>query len=210
MLRTILNNDSLTLLLLLVIILITVAKLINRKRFFSYFKVLINSSYINTYGKDKKWFDFFNILLFLAFCLVLSIFIVVLNSHLNFTSFLSVYEVLISVGLFFGIKIILELSIGKLLESYQFFRYFLFRKISYRFFLVFFLIPISALLLYHSSLNINIINAFFFVVVLIQFLTYFIVIKTYFDAIKHNLLYFILYLCALEIAPYFILYKHIM
>lgn len=210
MLRTILNNDLLTLLLLLVIILLAAAKLLNSKRFFDYFKVLINSSYINTYGKDIKWFDLFNLILFSAFCLSLSVFITTLNLYFNFTSTLSLYNILTVVFLFFGIKIIAELTLGKLLESYPFFQQFLFRKLSYKYFLVFFLIPLSALLLYHSTLNKEVLNIIIITVFIILALTYFIVIKSYFDVIKHNLLYFILYLCALEIAPYFILYKHIM
>ncbi len=206
MLRTFSDNNLLTLLLLLVITLLAVAKLLDYKRFLDYFKVLINSTYLNTYGKDIKWFDTFNFLLFLSYCISLSVFIV----GLNFTPDLSIYNVLIGVFLFYGLKIIIELTLGRLLGAFKSFKLFLFRKLSYKYFMVFFLVPLSALLLFSNILTPNSIITILVIIIVIHVLTYFIVVSTYLDVVKHNPFYFILYICTLEIAPYFILYKHIM
>ena len=210
MLRPILNNDVLTLVLVSIVGLLAIVSLLNVKRFSSYLSILINSTYLSTYSKDVKLFDRFNFLLFIAFTLSISVLLAVLNYKFGFIQNVEWFDILIGVVLFFGLKIVIELILGKLLESYQFFKYVLFRKLSYNFFLIFLIVPLSGLFLYNCALPNNVIYYGIILLLTLYVFMYFIVIRFYLDVVKQYLFYFILYLCALEIAPCLILYRFVL
>ncbi len=108
---------------------------------------------------------------------------------------------------FILIKVLFERLIGSLLDIDTAIDQYLFQKISYKNFLGILLIPINAILIYSFSptlLFFYISFALLFAVIITGLITS---IKTHQTLIKHNFFYFILYLCALEIAPFIILYK---
>ena len=84
---------------------------------------------------------------------------------------------------------------------------YLFQKITYKNYLGLILLPINILLIYVVTPS----KSIFFVAISLLFIVnlmgFLESVKSHLSLIKSNLFYFILYLCALEIAPYLILYK---
>lgn len=80
------------------------------------------------------------------------------------------------------------------------------QKVTYRTYIGVLILPINAILFYYSNIPKIVPLAIIGISLCISVYSYFISIKTYQNAIIGKLFYFILYLCALEIAPYYFLY----
>ncbi len=210
MLRDVTSHELITVLMVIGLTIISVAKLLAPKRFNEFILIIGNSKYLKIYSKDRKFFDNFDALLFINLMLSSSIFGMIcyqFHSGENKLDINTMFKLTVGIGLFILIKVLVERLIGSLFEIDRLMRDYLFQKISYKNFLGISLLPINALLLYSfpSSLSLIYVMAILLLIVnLIGIITSF---KTYQTTIKSNLFYFILYLCALEIAPYIILYK---
>ena len=107
----------------------------------------------------------------------------------------------------FLIKVLLERLIGSVLSIDSIVNDYLFQKISYKNYIGLLLIPVNAFLIYSlkpDTLTFIIVLGILLVINAIGSLSFF---KRNQSVIKKNFFYFILYLCALEISPYVILYK---
>jgi hypothetical protein len=116
----------------------------------------------------------------------------------------------IGIGAILLIKILLERLLGSLFEIDELIDSYLFQKISYRNYLGLILVPINALVLYAIVPSNSVI---FIVILLLMFINVIGIVtsfKSHQKSLINNIFYFILYLCALEISPYIILYKWIM
>ena len=80
------------------------------------------------------------------------------------------------------------------------------QKVTYRTYIGVLILPINAVLFYYNNIPQIIPLAIIGISLCISVYSYFISIKTYQNVIIGKLFYFILYLCALEIAPYYFLY----
>lgn len=209
MLRTPLSNDTITIVLLICLVLITLARYTNAKRLYTYFGILVNSQYVNRYSKDLKIFDYFNSLIFLVFNLVSSAIIFqFIKADSNTKSDFKLFAIIfLAVFLFYGMKLVLELTLSKILQVDFFFKPYFFRKISYRHFFGILSLPFLAYLSYHNGFSKVYALWILYGLGLLYLISYIILIKPFFEKIKQNMFYFILYLCALEISPYVILYK---
>jgi hypothetical protein len=210
MLRDTISNDFYTIVLVLGILIIAIAKLASPKRFDDFVSVLGNSKYIKIYSREQKFLDKFDALLFVNLILSTSLFSFIMYQFFTKTNTISIdLMIKISFGIcvFILIKVLFERLIGSLLDIDTAIDQYLFQKISYKNFLGILLIPINAILIYSFSptlLFFYISFALLFAVIITGLITS---IKTHQTLIKHNIFYFILYLCALEIAPFIILYK---
>ena len=202
------NTDLFTIAFLTCLGLIAIAKFKNGKRLYSYLSLLFSSSYLVRYNKDIKFFDIFGILTFLIFNISIGLLIIPFGgNYLDYSGLESILIIFFSVTFFFGLKFIFEIVLSKLLNIQSFAKIFLFRKISYRNFYAIVLLPILAYLYYHSLFQSDIAKYLLITIFIFYVLSYLIVIRSLFEVIKQNWFYFILYICALEIAPYLILFK---
>jgi hypothetical protein len=80
------------------------------------------------------------------------------------------------------------------------------QKVTYRTYIGLFILPFNIILFYYDSFSRNIPLLIIVVILIANVLTYFISIKNYQNVIFGKLFYFILYLCTLEIAPYYFMY----
>ena len=189
---------------------IVVAKFLNTLRFNDFIYVIGNSKYLKIYTKDQKFIDQFDSFLFVNLSLSLSIFIYFAYS--TFVSPLSFeliwfLKLLFAVSTIIIIKTLLERLIGSLFEIDSLIDDYLFQKTTFKNLSgILFLIANLFLIYTNYNVEIIIITAFILVCIinLIGFLGSF---KTYQKLINHNFFYFLLYLCALEIGPYVLLYK---
>lgn len=208
--REAISNEWFTGFMVLGLLCITMAKLMFTKRFLDFIGVLGNSKYLKLYSRDQKFVDGFDTLLFFNFVIALSIFSY--HSYLTFVPEhrfqLDVFlKLLLGITALSVIKVLVERLIGSLFEIDKMMDAYLFQKTSYKNFSGFVLLPINALLLYTLEASKIIVAAVIlgvFLINLIGFLTSF---KNHQNTVTPNIFYLILYLCALEIGPYLILYK---
>ncbi|WP_299120465.1 DUF4271 domain-containing protein [uncultured Winogradskyella sp.] len=189
---------------------IVAAKFLFTLRFNDFLYVIGNSKYLKIYSKDQKFIDQFDSFLFVNLALSFSIFIYfaystfITSIPFELTSFL---KLLFAVSTIIIIKTLLERLIGSLFDIDSLIDDYLFQKTTFKNYSGFVLLVANLFLIYTNILaEVVIISAFSIVCIinLIGFLTSF---KNYQKLINPNFFYFLLYLCALEIAPYILLYK---
>jgi hypothetical protein len=172
--------------------------------------LLTNFRYLKVYSREQKFIDVFEGLLFTNLIIGLSVFILLcfnLNTNVHETQYLIPPKLALAVGMIILVKILLERLISSILNMDSIIDNYIFKKVSYKNFLGLLLIPINAILIYSwypTRINTSIFAIF---LVLINVYGILIFIKNNLKTIKKNWLYFILYLCALEISPYLVLYK---
>ena len=210
MLRNAPSYELFTILIIVSVIFIAIAKSLLPKRFNELVSVLGHSNYLKIYSREQKFFDKFDALLFVNFILSAAIFSFLClhyKSKVLEPSIDELFKLTFAIGSFILIKVLLERLIGSLFEIDKLIDQYLFQKISYKNFLGLVLLPINALFIYSFKPPITVIYIIVVLLLLITVLGLISTIKTHLNVIKHNFFYFILYLCALEIAPYIILYK---
>lgn len=210
MLRDVITNEWFTVFIILGLIFITISKLLYTYRFNDFLAVIGNSKYLKIYARDQKFIDGFDTLLFFNLIISVSIFsLIVYTTIVTPSAFdlLQFFKLLFGIGVIFLIKVLLERLLGSLFEIDTLIDSYLFQKTTYKNYTGFLLLPINILLIYTITPSKPIIYAvigLIFLVNLIGFITSF---KNHQKLLLNNLFYFILYLCALEIGPYLILYK---
>jgi hypothetical protein len=210
MIREIYSNELFTILLLVGMIVIAIAKLTAPKRFEDFLLVIGNSKYLKIYTREQKFFDKFDALLFSNLILGLATFSFIIYRNIYAIKGIDVnilFKLIIGFGSFILIKVLIERLIASIFEIDNLIDQYLFQKISYKNYLGLLLLPINAILLYSFNNSLTLIYVFIGLLLIVNITGLITSFKTHQSLVKHNLFYFILYLCALEIAPYLILYK---
>ncbi|WP_417855757.1 DUF4271 domain-containing protein [Xanthomarina gelatinilytica] len=210
MLRPTSTNDFFIILIVVSLVFVAIAKLLFEKRFNHFASILINSSYLKVYSKDQKFIDLFDGLLFLNLLFSASIFGFICYNTLFESIEMSValiFKFMFGIGVFILIKVLLERLIGSLFSIDNLMDKYLFQKTSYKNYLGLALIPINVLLLFSMTPNKAIVLTFIILLTVINTIGLLTSYKSNLNLIKRDFFYFILYLCALEIGPYIILYK---
>jgi hypothetical protein len=210
MLREFITNEWITIILVVCLFLLATAKLLFPSRFSDFLVIPGNSKYLKIYSRDQKFIDLFDGLLYLNFTIGFSLFGFLLYKHLiNDLEF----ELLLFFKLAFGlatillIKILLERLIGSVFNIDTLVDNYLFQKTSYKNYLGIILLPINTILIYSLLPTKPVFAVIIVLLLLLSFIGFTTSLKTHQKLIISKLFYFILYLCAFEIAPYIILYK---
>jgi len=211
--RNAISLDWVTLLLVFVFVLLVVAKYTFSQRFSHFSMLFATDKYLLLKGKDPNLFHPFNILLFAINAISASLFI-----YVFFLSFSDVYperpkilflRIITAYTSFVLLKFSVEKILADVVSVNDKMNYYLFYKLSYRNFISLMLLPVTILLIYvwePERLALYIILGLVLIINLFTLLRAFIKNQQY---LITNWFYFILYLCALEIGPYYILYKMI-
>ena len=211
MLRNIIINDWFTVSIVVCMVFIAAAKLLFSNRFNDFIEIVVNSNYLKIYIKDQKFINTFDGLLFINLVISLTIFVILainkLDTNLEIQNIELYYKLFIGIGSVLIIKVLLDRLIGSLFEIDELMNDYLFQKITYKNYLGFILLPINLLLIYAIIPSKSIIFIAIFILFTVNFMGFLESLKSHLNLIKSNLFYFILYICALEIAPYIILYK---
>jgi hypothetical protein len=208
--RNFITHEWFTIFSIIGLLAIVAAKFINTLRFNDFLFVVGNSKYLKIYTRDQKFIDQFDSFLFVNLVLSFSVFIFFAhNAFVSSISFelISFLKLLFAVSTIIVIKILLERLIGSLFEIDGLIDDYLFQKTTFKNYSGIVFLSANLFLLYTNvPTEIVIISAFSLVcfINLIGFLTSF---KTYQKLINPNFFYFLLYLCALEIGPYVLLFK---
>ncbi len=210
MLREVISNEWLTIFIVIGILFMTLSKVLFSRRFTDFLTVIGNSKYLKIYAKEQKFIDSFDSLMFVNLIISVSIF-----SFIAFNSIIEPmdFDIIIFLKILFAfasiilIKVLIERLIGSLFDIDKLIDSYLFQKTSYKNYSGFVLLPINILLLFTLTPSKIVIYAIFILIILINLIGFITSFKTYQKQVLGNLFYFILYLCALEIGPYVILFK---
>jgi len=210
-LRNIIINDWFTVSIVVCLVFITVAKLLFSNRFNDFIEIIGNSNYLKIYIKNQKFINIFDGLLFINLVISLTIFVILiinnLESNFKLQNIELYYKLFIGLGSVLIIKVLLDRLIGSLFEIDELINDYVFQKITYKNYLGLILLPLNILLIYAITPTKSIIFIAIILLFTVNFMGFLESLKSHLNLIKSNLFYFILYLCALEIAPYIILYK---
>ena len=205
--RTIESLDWITFILVGCVILVTVLRVVYPKRFDDFIKLPISNNYFLTKGKFEKLKHPFSVLFFLIQVLTLSLFIFLFfleKRELSATIFI---KITLASFTFILIKTCIEKLIGSIFDIETIINNYIFTKLSYRNFISLFLIVLNFIFYFSVEPTMLLLFIFSGLIVVLNLFILFINYKNYRSLIFSNFFYFLLYICALEISPYLILYK---
>lgn len=208
--RIIENKDWATILFVSGFALIAIVKNVFETRFNDFKNLIVSDKYIKIYRDSSHLMSAFTIILFVVQVISIAFFI---QLALNSFGYISKYDWLafiqISTLLFVFIlsKFLIEKIIAATFDIEEFIEQFNLQKVSYRTYVGIFLLPLDIILFYNDNLSKN---WFVFIIIsllLMNLITYIIALKNYQSLLCSKIFYFILYLCTLEIAPYYFMYN---
>ncbi len=205
------SQDWITLLLLCCIVITTIVKIAYPLRFQEFLKLPLSNKYFFVFGKNDAIYHLFNVLLFIPQAICVSLLLYKVIAWQNPTMLLETSFLFIKLlGGFTGFvlaKIILEKTIGIIFNIENIIHQYVYQKLSYRNLMSILFIIMLFVVAYIAPINKAILLTFCLITVVINAIALFYSYKTNGKLIIANFFYFILYLCALEISPYIILYK---
>jgi len=203
------HRDWATYLFVFSFVLIAITKTAFETRFSEFLKILVTDKYIKVYKDTSHLMSGFTILLFIVQIISFSFFIQLV---LNFFGYVSKTDwiIFIRIFTFFGIfvlsKFLIEKIVSTIFNIEEFAEQFNLQKVSYRTFIGLILLPINIYLFYNNTPANILIYITIAVILIINLFSYLVSLKIYQNLLIGKLFYFILYLCALEIAPYYFMY----
>lgn len=203
------NKDWATILFVLAFGIIAVTKSIYGNRFSEFINLIFSDKYSKVYRDSSQLKSSFTISLFFVQVISFAFFIQISLSIFGYASKTDwiLYIQIITFLIFFILsKFLVEKIIATTFNIEEFVEQFNLQKITYRTYIGIIILPINILLFYYNTVSQSIPITIIAIIVALSILTYSLSIKKYQSLIFSKLFYFILYLCTLEIAPYFFMY----
>lgn len=207
--RLVENNDWATFLFVACFVLVAVTRSVFEVRFAEFTRLIASDKYIKVYRDNSNLMSWFNVSLFTLHLVSLAFFIqLVLGyfGHAEKTDWVLFIRIVTLLGVFILSKYLIEKIIAASFNIDEFIEQFNLQKISYRTYIGLLLLPVDIILFYSNGTSKNIVFALIAMILIINALTYVVSLRNYQNVLLGKLFYFILYLCALEIAPYYFLY----
>ena len=208
-LRTTNTVDWITIVIVASVLLMVIAKNFFYNRFSNFIILPFNNKYIFMYNKKDRLLNWFHIFFTIFQVVNLSLFVYLARNilfNLENNTYLYIYLIILGgVLLFLLIKVFLQLGNGFVFSTSKTISQFIFKKLSYLNYssIVMFLANIVLAYMIKDSKTVVYISVL--LILLINVLGWVTVIRNHQKFIVNNFFYFILYLCALEIAPFVII-----
>lgn len=203
------NKDWITLLFLVALLVVAIAKAGFENRFNDFMNLIVNNKYLKIYKDPSNLMSWFTILLFFVQLVSLSFFVQLVLSYFGLTTktnWISYIQIITFLSFFVLSKYLIEKIIATSFNMESFIEQFNLFKVSYRTYIGLLLLPINIILYYTDYMNKYIIITVLVILLVINVLTYLVSLRNYQKLLFGKLFYFILYICALEIAPYYFMY----
>ena len=207
--RIIENKDWATILFVLSFALIAFTKAAFETRFNDFLRILVSDKYIKIYRDSSHLMSGFTIVLFVVQLLSISFFIQIILDYFGYvskTDWVAFLRIFTFFTVFVLSKFLVEKIVATTFNIEEFSEQFNLQKVSYRTFIGILLLPVNVFLFYNDNPSKTLIITIIVVILIINLFTYLISLKIYQNLLISKLFYFILYLCALEIAPYYFIY----
>lgn len=207
--RILVNKDWATILFVLALVIIAINKSVFSVRFNEFLKLGYSDKYNKVYKDTNNLLNWFTISMFIIQLISFSFFILLLLSFFNYTqsdNYITYIQIITFLFVFVLSKFLIEKIVGTAIDSENIVDQFNLIKTNYRAFLGFILLPINIVLYYNEIPMKQVFYVILGIFLLYNVFTYYFLVKTYQKMIVGKLFYFILYLCTLEIAPYYFMY----
>ncbi|PVX45526.1 uncharacterized protein DUF4271 [Flavobacterium sp. 103] len=203
------TNDWVTLVFILAFGIIALTKSVYENRFEDFTKLIFSDKYVRIYRDSSHLMGMFSISLFIVQIISFSFFIQILLSNFGYgskTDLILFIQIFTFVIYFILSKFLIEKIIATSFRIEELVEQFNLQKVTYRTYVGLLLLPIDIILFYYESILKNIPLLVLYSILVLNVLLYVYSIKNYRKEIFSKLFYFILYLCTLEIAPYYFMY----
>jgi hypothetical protein len=203
------SKDWATVLFVLSFAIVAITKSVFENRFGDFANLLFSNKYTKVYRDSAHLKSGFTLGLFFVQVISLAFFIQISLSNFGYaskTDWLLYIQIFTFLVFFILSKYLIEKIIATSFNIEEFMEQFNLQKVTYRTYIGLFILPFNIILFYYDSFSRNIPLVIIAIILVINVLTYLISIKNYQNLIFGKLFYFILYLCALEIAPYYFMY----
>jgi hypothetical protein len=209
-LRILENKDWATLLFVLSFAVVAFTKSAYENRFSEFTRLIFSDKYVKIYRDTSHLKSSFTISLFLVQIISYAFFIQITMHIFGYIESKTDWMLFIQIATFLLYFILAKFLIEKIVATSfnidEFVDIFNLQKVTYRAYIGLLILPVNAILFYYDNIPTIVPILIIGISVCISLFSYFISIKTYQNIIFSKLFYFILYLCALEIAPYYFMY----
>ncbi len=208
-LRNIVGIDWITILIFLSLLFVVLAKGVFYSRFLNFIILPFNNKYIFMYNKKEKLLNWFNLFfgLFLIINLSLFLFIgsdILLDSVQN-SSIIRFPLILGSLVHFLFSKLALQYGNGFIFGTEKTITEVIFKKLSYFNYSGLIMFVANVILTYIAIGSKVVLYVAFLLILLVNVIGWITILRNHQKFITSNFFYFILYLCALEIAPFILI-----
>lgn len=207
--RSLYNNDWATILFLICTILLAVNRQLFYVQFNEFIKLPINDKYIKIYKEPENLKTWFTVAMYIIQIISFSFLIQLALAYYGYTTKenpISYIRIITVLNFFILSKFLFEKIISNTFDIQEFEEQFNLYKVYHRTYLGLLSLPLAAVLYYNDYNDLTIINTIIIIFLIINLISYLNGLRIYKKIIFSNFFYFILYLCALEIAPYFFMY----
>lgn len=207
--RIIENKDWATVLFILAFILIAFSKSVFESRFGDFMNLFFSDKYIKIYKESGHLVGGFTITIFIVQLLSFSFFIQLLLNNFGYvskTDWVVFIQIFTFLAFFILSKYLIEKIIAAAFNIDEFSDQFNFQKVTYRSYISLLILPIDVILFYNDNSPKFIFLTIIGIIIAVNAFTYLLTLKNYQNLLFGKMFYFILYLCALEIAPYYFMY----
>ena len=207
--RIIGTRDWATIVFVAMFTVVAVVKSVFENRFHDFMKLIVSDKYMKMYRDSIYLMSGFTIFLFLVQLVSIAFFVQLCLHHFFDTSktdgtlFIQIFTF---ISVFVLSKFLIEKIIATSFYIEEFADQFNLQKVSYRTYVGLMLLPIDTILFYNTNVSDFMMYFLITIILLTNLLTYIISLKNYQNLLIGNIFYFILYLCALEIAPYYFIF----
>ena len=208
--RIIESKDWATILFVICVAIIAINKTMSSIRFNEFFRLAYSDKYTKIYRDSSNLMSGFTISMFVLQLISFSFFILLVLNQFNRaekTDLIVYIQIFTFLSVFILSKFLIEKIIATAFKIEEFNEQFNLLKVNYRAYFGFILLPINIILFYNSLDS----DWFFWTLLITLFMinitAYLIALKLYQNLLLRKIFYFILYLCTLEIAPYYFIYN---
>ena len=208
------NNDWLTFILAFILIVLVLVKVLFNEKLLDTNTLFFSKKYLLIYYNKEKnsVFNLFQLLLFAIQFLVISIIIYLgfdffEQSILGYKSVYLFISILIIILIYFGFKFLSNFFLASIFNLQKVQNKLHYEKNSYLNNLVLWILPLLIFCIYLNSFQVIFFKITFTLFIVLLCARYFLFIANNKKLFFNHIFYFILYLCALEIAPLIIIFK---
>ena len=209
LLRNIVVMDWITILIFVSLLFVVLAKGVFYTRFLNFIILPFNNKYIFMYNKKEKLLNWFNLFFGLFLIINFSLFLYLGRNILFEPSQNSVIVVfpliLASLVLFLFIKLALQMGNSFIFGTQKTISEVIFKKLSYFNYSGLIMFVSNVILTYIAIGSKAVFYVAFLLILLVNVIGWITIIRNHQKFITGNFFYFILYLCALEIAPFILI-----
>ena len=207
--RIVANKDWATLLFVLCFVAIVITKAAFENRFSDFSKLIVSDKYNKIYKESSQLFSWFNISFIFVQFISISFFIQLVLVYFGYASkydWVLFIQLITFSSVFVFSKYLIEKIIAVAFDFEDLIDQYNLQKVNYRTYISLCLLPVNMFLYYVNNISITVIYTLIALLLLANVFTYLNSLKIYQKFIIGKLFYFILYLCTLEIVPYYFVY----